>query len=46
MTFNLKKAMIIALLLLVAVISVTVVSPVASSEKTHARAIAQTENMT
>ncbi|MBE5825717.1 MAG: hypothetical protein E7307_03680 [Butyrivibrio sp.] len=46
MTYNLKKAMIIALILLVAVVSVTVVAPWASSSKTHAGSIEQTENMT
>lgn len=46
MTLNLKKAMMIALVLLVAVISVTVVAPWASSSKTHTKSIEQTENMT
>ena len=46
MTLDLKKAMIIALLILAAVFSITVVGPWASSDKTHAASIEQTEVMT
>ena len=46
MTLDLKKIMIIALLILTAVFSITVIGPYASSEENHSGSIEQTEIMT
>ena len=46
MTLNLRKIMLIALLVLAAVFSITIIAPWASSAKTHASSIRQTESMT